>query len=167
MNYFFRALCGVVAGIFVFAGCAEQRSGDMFTVRQIESSPQANGAVRVKLTTNGDLAEADESLLVAYVKVIAVHEATRQQRRLAEARARAIYSRMTAGQKSRKARYLAVSTEKSVDAKGRKFSGSVMIWDTQSEAIVGANVYDIASPPSVGQTAQFDTYSAEYVGAGL
>jgi hypothetical protein len=41
-----------------------------------------------------------------------------------------------------------------------------MIWDTQSESVVGNNVYDVQSTPPVGQTAKFDTYSAEYVGSG-
>ena len=39
-----------------------------------------------------------------------------------------------------------------------------MIWDTQSEQIVGNNVYDVESAPPVGQTAKFETFSAEYVG---
>ena len=42
-----------------------------------------------------------------------------------------------------------------------------MIWDTQSESLVGNNVYDLASPPARGATAKFDTYSAQYVGNGL
>ena len=41
-----------------------------------------------------------------------------------------------------------------------------MIWDTQTESVAGNNVYDVQSTPSVGSTAKFDTYSAEYVGAG-
>jgi hypothetical protein len=41
-----------------------------------------------------------------------------------------------------------------------------MIWDTQSQEVVGNNVYDVKSPPPVGSTAKFDTYSAEYVGSG-
>jgi hypothetical protein len=42
----------------------------------------------------------------------------------------------------------------------------VMIWDTQSETIVGNNVYDVQAPPAVGSTAKFETYSAQYVGSG-
>ena len=47
-----------------------------------------------------------------------------------------------------------------------KAKKAVMIWDTQSETIVGNNVYDVQSPPAVGSTAKFETYSAEYVGSG-
>ncbi len=41
-----------------------------------------------------------------------------------------------------------------------------MIYDTQSNQIVGNNVYDLKSTPKVGQTSKFDTYTAEYVGTG-
>jgi hypothetical protein len=41
-----------------------------------------------------------------------------------------------------------------------------MVWDTQSETVAGDYVYDVQSTPSVGSTAKFDTYSAEYVGSG-
>ena len=47
-----------------------------------------------------------------------------------------------------------------------KAKKAVMIWDTQTESVAGNNVYDVQSTPSVGSTAKFDTYSAEYVGAG-
>ena len=36
-------------------------------------------------------------------------------------------------------------------AKGAK--KSVMIWDTQSQEVVGNNVYDVKSPPAVGSSA--------------
>jgi hypothetical protein len=63
-------------------------------------------------------------------------------------------------------RYIAVDTPKDKrSAPGTK--KDVMIWDTQSEALVGNNVYDVANPPAIGATAKFDTYSAQYVGAGL
>jgi hypothetical protein len=41
-----------------------------------------------------------------------------------------------------------------------------MIFDTQSNQIVGNNVYDLKASPKVGQTTKFDTYTAEYVGTG-
>ncbi|HEV7405763.1 MAG TPA: hypothetical protein VGO11_22660 [Chthoniobacteraceae bacterium] len=63
-------------------------------------------------------------------------------------------------------RYIAVETEKNAqDAPGTK--KAVMIWDTQAQEIVGNNVYDIGTPPAVGSTSRFETFSAEYVGAGL
>lgn len=63
-------------------------------------------------------------------------------------------------------RYIAVATEKNAqDAPGTK--AAVMIWDTQAQEIVGNNVYDVGTPPAVGSTSRFETFSAEYVGAGL
>lgn len=61
-------------------------------------------------------------------------------------------------------RYIAVDTVPDARSKGTK---SVMIWDTQAEAIVGNNVYDVATPPRMMETVKFETYSAEYVGSGL
>jgi len=60
-------------------------------------------------------------------------------------------------------RYIAVKTEKESFNKGQS---AVMIYDTQSNQIVGNNVYDLKSTPKVGQTSKFDTYTAEYVGTG-
>jgi hypothetical protein len=63
-------------------------------------------------------------------------------------------------------RYIAVDTPKDErSAPGTK--KDVMIWDTQSEALVGNYVYDVSSSPAIGGTAKFDTYSAQYVGNGL
>jgi hypothetical protein len=63
-------------------------------------------------------------------------------------------------------RYVAIDTVKDKRAApGTK--KVVMIWDTQSEALVNNDVYDVQKTPAVGSTAQFDTYSAEYVGNGL
>jgi hypothetical protein len=108
------------------------------------------------------------------------HEATEYQRKVAEANARAYMAAQvrTHEPKSKKEahdvialkkklpRYIAVDTPKDKrSAPGTK--KDVMIWDTQSESLVGNNVYDVASPPARGATAKFDTYSAQYVGNGL
>ncbi len=63
-------------------------------------------------------------------------------------------------------RYIAVDTvkDKRASPKAKKV---VMIWDTHAEALVGNNVYDVENPPTVGATTTFDTYSAQYIGAGL
>lgn len=101
--------------------------------------------------------------------IIAKHQATERQHRIAEERAQRAFARMSAERKTkmkaRKTRYIAVDTEKDqhTSAEAKK---SVMIWDTQSQEVVGNNVYDVKSPPAVGSTAKFDTYSAEYVGSG-
>jgi len=108
-------------------------------------------------------------VVAAVIYVIATHEATERQHRIAEERAQRAYARMSAERKSkmktRKTRYIAVDTEKD-EHTAPQAKKSVMIWDTQSQEVVGNNVYDVKSPPPVGSTAKFDTYSAEYVGSG-
>lgn len=165
----------LIMGLLFLTGCAAQKDANVFTVTKID--PIAEGGVKVKLTTSGDIAEADESMLTAYVKIVAVHEATRRQRELAEARGRAESHKMVAhkivaeqklvaGAKPQMPRYLAVPTEKSASSKKGKFAESVMIWDTQSDALVGTNVYDVSSKPSDGQVMRLDTYSAEFRESG-
>jgi hypothetical protein len=39
-----------------------------------------------------------------------------------------------------------------------------MVWDIQSESLVGNTVYDLPDPPAVGRSIAFSTFSAEYVG---
>ena len=110
------------------------------------------------------------------------YEATEYQRKVAEANARAYMAaqRKTSSTKTARKdqspakptaktklpRYVAVDTAKDKRAApGTK--KVVMIWDTQSEALVGNNVYDVQNVPAVGSTAKFETYSAQYVGNGL
>jgi len=110
--------------------------------------------------------------------VISKHQATQRQRRIAEQRAR-LYLAERAAQKRKasssssssskakkppkESRYIAVKTEKESFNKG---SAAVMIFDTQSNQIVGNSVYDVKAQPKVGETAKFETYSAQYVGNG-
>lgn len=135
--------------------------------------------------------------------IIAKHQATERQRRIAEQRARAAYARMLAEQREEEAReareartsrpdretqgskprktadrkptpkkpkkkiprYIAVDTEKNEKTSPRA-KKAVMIFDTQSQEMVGNNVYDVESTPPQGSTARFETYSAQYVGSG-
>jgi hypothetical protein len=97
--------------------------------------------------------------------VIAKHEATERQRRYAEERARLDYERMSAQRKAevKKRRYIAVPTVREKNSTGAQ---SVMVYDTQSQQVIGNNVYDLKSTPKDGQVSKFDTVSAEYVGTG-
>lgn len=107
------------------------------------------------------------AMISAVTFIIAKHEATEHQRRIAEQRARAVYLKLSAKQKAivRKTRYIAVDTVRDEHTSPRA-KKAVMLWDTQSEQVVGNNVYDVQTPPPVGSTARFETYSAEYVGSG-
>jgi predicted lipid-binding transport protein (Tim44 family) len=97
--------------------------------------------------------------------VIAKHKATERQRRYAEERARLAYENASAQRKARyrQARYIAVDTVREKDSSGAK---SVMIYDTQTQQVVGNNVYDVKQTPKQGTVSKYDTYSAEYVGTG-
>ena len=109
------------------------------------------------------------AVVAATTYVVAKRQAPERQRRLAEQTARIYYGRLSpenkAAMKSRKSRYIAVDTAKD-ERTAPNAQKSVMIWDTQSQQVVGNNVYDVQSAPRVGSTAKFDTYSAEYVGNG-
>jgi len=108
--------------------------------------------------------------------IIAKHQANERQRKVAEQRARLYMARLekqraaeqsssgsVAKKSSKSSRYIAVQTEKSPDSKGQ---ATVMVFDTQTNQVVGNNVYDVKSTPKVGETSKFDTYSAQYVGTG-
>lgn len=109
------------------------------------------------------------ALIGVVTYVIAKRQATERQRRIAEERARRTYAAMSAQKKTemkkKKVRYIAVDTEKD-NRTSPKAEKNVMIWDTESEQMVGNNVYDVKEAPRVGTTAKFETYSAEYVGSG-
>jgi len=104
--------------------------------------------------------------------IIAKQQASERQRKIAEQRARLYLAEQqakekkaaqtaSAASKKKKSRYIAVQTVKEENSKG---ASQVMIFDTQSNQVVGNNVYDLKSSPKVGQTSKFDTYTAEYVG---
>ena len=80
-------------------------------------------------------------------------------------RARLAYESAPAPKRARyqKTRYIAVDTVREKDSKGAK---SVMIYDTQTQQVVGSSVYDVKESPKEGSVSKFDTYSAEYVGSG-
>src|SRR5450432_2393139 len=159
------------ASIFV-AGCADLTPLQNAGVFGVAGGTAAGGIARASGASTGQavaIGAATGAAIAVVTYVIANHQATESQHRIAEERAQRAYARMPAERKSkmkaRKTRYIAVDTEKDqhTSAEAKK---SVMIWDTQSQEVVGNNVYDVKSPPPVGSTAKFDTYSAEYVGSG-
>jgi len=96
-------------------------------------------------------------------------KATKEQMQVAQQRAAIFYTRLAPEKKAvlkkKKVRYLAVDTVRS-EKTTPKAKKTVMIWDTQAAALASNDVYDLETPPPVGQTAKFDTYAAEYVGRG-
>ena len=129
-----------------------------------------NPAVTIPVTAGAAVLAAG----AAYV--IAKHQASERQRKIAEQRARIYLAEQKAAEAKKKAsaqtasakpkkksRYIAVKTVKEDSNQGKE---QVMIFDTQSNQVVGNNVYDLKAAPKVGQTSKFDTYTAEYVGSG-
>jgi hypothetical protein len=120
--------------------------------------------------SRGDIMEAISiSSVIAgaatVVTIVAVHEATERQRQVAQEQARfaqeLIEQHRARGVK--KSRYIAVATVREPESKGAK---SLMIFDTQTDQVVGNHVYDVKTEPKTGQVGKFETYSAEYVGTG-
>ncbi len=156
----------------VAAGCAEMTPGENAAVFGTGAALAAGSIARAAGASTAEsfaIGAAAGAVVAVTAYVIAKHQATERQRKLAEERARVYYARLapekkTALKKSH-VRYIAVDTEKN-EQTSPKAKKAVMIWDTQSETVVGNNVYDVQSPPPVGSTAKFETYSAEYVGSG-
>lgn len=154
------------------AGCAEMTPGENAAVFGSMAGVAAGGIARAAGASTAEsfaIGAATGAVVAVTTYIIAKHQATERQRRIAEERARVYYGRLAPEKKQalkkNKVRYIAVDTEKN-DKTSPKAKKAVMIWDTQSETVVGNNVYDVQNPPSVGQTAKFETYSAEYVGSG-
>jgi len=154
------------------AACENMTPGENAAVFGSTAGVLAGGIARAAGASTGEsiaIGAATGAVVAFTAYVIAKHQATERQRRIAEQRARVYYGHLAPEKKmalkKKKVRYIAVDTEKN-DQTSPKAKKAVMIWDTQSETVVGNNVYDVQSTPSVGSTAKFETYSAEYVGTG-
>jgi len=152
------------------AGCENMSPGENAAVFGSIAGVTGAGIARAAGASRGEslaIGAASGAVVALTAYIIAKHQATERQRRLAEERARVYYGRLApekkAALKKKKVRYIAVDTSKD-EKTSPKAKKAVMIWDTQSESVVGNEVYDVQSPPPVGSTAKFDTYSAEYVG---
>ena len=138
----------------------------------------AGAAALVALPAPSQAVDIMERIVTTQTQMIR-YEATEYQRKVAEANAHAYLAAQQKAQSAKTAktadahpaktklpRYVAVDTVKDKRAApGTK--KVVMIWDTQSETLVGNNVYDVQTVPPVGATTKFETYSAQYVGNGL
>ena len=154
------------------AGCENMTPGENAAVFGSGAGILAGGLARAAGMSTGEsiaIGAATGAVVGMTAYIIAKHQASERQRKIAEQRARVYYGRLSPEKKvalkKRHVRYIAVDTEKD-EHTSPKAKKAVMVWDTQSESVAGNNVYDVQSTPSVGSTAKFDTYSAEYVGTG-
>ena len=162
----------VAAVALTLTGCESLSPGENAGVFGGLSGLAAGGIARASgMSTAESIATgaAVGAIVAVTTYIIAKHQATERQRRVAEQRARVYYGRLSpekkATLKKKKVRYIAVDTENN-EKTSPKAKKSVMIWDTQSQQVVGNNVYDVEQPPQVGSSAKFETYSAQYVATG-
>jgi hypothetical protein len=170
------------------SGCAATDQPSVSGTYRVEGVKAGGGVangeapVRVKLSSSGNVSEADLASIVSYVKIVAKREATKQQAMIAQQRARAIIAKMSPSQRAR-SRYIAVDTSRSAlrfesqnaiilgapqsVGPAPSFTHSVMVWDAQNQALVGNIVYDIKSAPPIGTLAKFESQYAVYVGMGM
>jgi hypothetical protein len=182
-----RPVALITAAALATSGCAELTPAENAGVFGSISGVAAGSIARAAgMSTAESIATgaAVGAVVAVTTYVIAKHQASVRQRKIAEDRARAAYARIQAQRREQERRaqktaqstgrkpqvkkvprYIAVDTVKD-ERTSPKAKKAVMIWDTQSQEIVGNNVYDVESTPAVGSTAKFETYSAEYVGAG-
>ena len=157
----------MVAGIFL-TGCENMSPTTAGVLSGLASGAAVGGIAKAAGASNETAVLAGMAAgaaVGAIVYIVAKHRATERQRRIAEERARLAFERMSPERKRRvqRLRYIAVPTVREHDSTGQK---SVMVFDTQNQQVAGNDVYDVKSTPQDGQVSKFDTYTAEYVGAG-
>jgi len=158
----------LLAAASIVTGCADLTPLQNAGIFGAAGGAAAGGIAHATGASTGQsvaIGAATGAAIAAVTYIIAKHQATERQHRIAEERAQRAYAERKSQLKARKTRYIAVDTVKD-EHTSPEAKKSVMIWDTQSQEVVGNNVYDVKSPPPVGSTAKFDTYSAEYVGSG-
>ena len=165
-----RLTVGTVAVALAVSGCSSLTPGEnaaVFGTTAGAATGIALGASGVPSYITVPVAIGAGVLAGTAAYVIAKHQATEEQNRIAEARAKLYYAKLDAEQKEamqkKKVRYIAVDTEKDDKIQGEK---AVMVFDTQTQQLVGNDVYDVKDAPKVGQTTKLDTYTAQYVGTG-
>jgi hypothetical protein len=157
----------LVAGLLL-TGCENMSPAGTGALAGAGAGALAGGIAKAAGASNSQavaIGLATGAVVGATAYVIAKHQATERQRRIAEERARLAYENAPPPRKAqyRKTRYIAVDTVREKESTGAK---SVMIYDTQTQQVVGNNVYDLKQSPKEGSVSKFDTYSAQYVGPG-
>jgi hypothetical protein len=165
---FLRSTAALFAAGVILTGCENMSPETSGVLSGLAAGAAVGGLAKAAGASNSTAVTAGMAAgaaVGAVVYILAKHEATERQRRVAEERARLAYERMPEGRRAqvRRRRYIAVPTVRESNSTGEN---SVMIFDTQSQQMVGNNVYDVKNAPHDGQVSQFDTYSAEYVGGG-
>lgn len=152
---------------FLFSGCAGMTPGESAASVGTVSGIAAGLLGSAAGLNSGQAAAlgAGVGLLAAGITyAIAKHEADERQRQVAEANARRVYLAQSAERKAairKRGRYIAVKTSRNEKSTG---AASCMVFDTETQKVVGNTVYDCKEAPKPGSTAKFDSYNATYVG---
>jgi hypothetical protein len=162
-----KSCSGVLVAGLLLAGCENMSPEGNGVLFGTGAGVLAGGLARAAGASTSQavaigLATGAAAGVTAYI--IAKHQATERQRRYAEEQARLAYENAPPPTQARyrQTRYIAVDTVRERDSSG---AGSVMIYDTQTQQVVGKNVYDVKESPKEGTVSRYDTYSAEYVGS--
>lgn len=155
--------------IALLSGCADNGNGDGVFGGEAGAAV-GGGIVRAAGMNTAEARVSGAAVGAANARaaaIIAKYQATAKQRQVAAACAERVYKQMSPQKRAklqgRKVRYIAVDTVRDSRAKGKE---SIMLWDTQTQDVVGNEVYDVAEPPVTDSVVGFETYAAEYVGRG-
>jgi hypothetical protein len=168
----------VMAGALAVSGCENMTPGENAGV----AGGLAGAVTGIALGVSGvdpaiSIPVAAGAGLVAggAAYIVSKQQATARQRQIAKANAQAAVGKWQAQQPrqtasaskkapAKKPRFIAVDTEKTGETP--KGAAPVMVYDTQTNQIVGNNVYNLGQKPKVGSNTSYDTMTAQYVGTG-
>lgn len=172
-----KLLSSLMAGALAVSGCENMTPGENAGVAGglagavtgiALGAAGVDPAITIPVTAGAGLLAGG----AAYI--ISKQQATARQREIAKANAQAAVAKWEAAQArktssarksaAKKPRFIAVDTEKTGETP--KGSAPVMVYDTQSNQIVGNNVYNLGQKPKVGSNTSYDTMTAQYVGTG-
>lgn len=153
-----------VAGSFLLGGCLNSDDASVLGNTAGAVGGTIASYAGVGYVGSSAIHYGSQGVTAMAVSVMRRHEASEEQRRLAEARAEAYLAGLKEAERRQvqKRRYLAVETKRNSQSTGRR---SVMVFDTKNDRLVGNEVLDINSAPDTGSTAKFDTVNTTYVGA--
>jgi len=152
--------CVVVAGML--AACGSMTPGENAATFGSIVGVLAGGAAAAAGADTGTaigIGAAAGAVAAATAYIIAKHEATEQQRRIAQQRAQAKIRGLSTAQKKTLAnkKYIAVETTKSEGSKG---AGTYMICDKNTGKPINNTAFDTKSKLSANKVTKFDTVEA-------
>lgn len=146
----------------MFAACSSMTPGENAATFGSVFGVLAGGAAAAAGVDTGTaigIGAAAGALAAATAYIVSKHQATEQQRRIAEQRAKAKINGLSASQKKALAnkKYIAVETTKS---EGTKAAGTYMICDKNTGKPINNTAFDTKSKLASNKATKFDTVEA-------